>query len=59
MNSEFYKDPTAEAAVNSMYEEGRRMAMVIHMIKLLCQLAGFRIVGRIVLEDVKSKKVYR
>lgn len=59
MNSEFYKDPTAEAAVNSVYEEGRRMATVIHIIKLVCQLAGFRIVERIVLQDVKSKTTYR
>jgi len=62
-NSEGYPDPTAyhgEKAVRKEEQELEKRAMrAVGMIKLLMEFAGFQIVGRITLRDVKTGKEFK
>lgn len=58
-NKEGYNDPTAGTALSSVYEEGARLATVMHIIKLVCKLGGFQLLKRVEVKDVKSKTIYR
>lgn len=66
-NSEGYKDPTANAAIEKIVKEEHiqeveRMAVIsgiITVIKKAAELVGFEVVGRIVLKDKRTGKVYR
>lgn len=59
MNREHYKDPTADRAIQKILREQWRLNTVIKIIKLVCQLAGFKIVDRIILMDMESNKTWR
>lgn len=64
MNSEGYRDETAEMAMRSVELEDRlekeaKISVLVTAFKDLAKLAGFQIEGRIVFRDIKTKKVYR
>lgn len=58
-NGEGYPDPTAYAAIKEIMEEERRVSRLIHIIKGICDFAGFHVEGRIVLKDNKTGKIWR
>ncbi len=62
-NAEGYPDPTAyygEKAVRKEEAEAEKRVMrLIGTIKLLAELAGFSIVGRITVRDIKFGKEYK
>lgn len=66
-NSEGYLDPTAGMAWNNMRweerrQEAERLSMIsslIPVMKRTAELAGFEVIGRIVLKDKTTGKEYR
>lgn len=62
-NASGCKDPTAYQAVKHISciesEQEKRLNSLIKIIKYVVQLSGFKLVGRIVLKDVKTGKEYR
>lgn len=66
-NSEGYKDPTAGEALGTLAKEERQkekehnaaVTTLITMLKQIISLAGFELVGRIVLKDKETGKEYR
>lgn len=66
-NSEGYPDPTATKAIEKIRKEERRkdaeameiISRLIPIMKQTADLAGFEIVGRIVLKDKSTGKEWR
>ena len=58
-NGSGYYDPTAYEVLKKDEEEEARFHKLLSMIFDLCELAGFRVEGRIVLEDKKTGRVWR
>ena len=58
-NGSGYFDPTAYEVLKKFDEEEARFNKLLHTIFNICELAGFRIEGRIVLEDKKTGRVWR
>lgn len=66
-NKEGYPDPTAGEAIGTFSKEERReerernaaVTSLITMLKQIISLAGFELVGRIVLKDKETGKEYR
>lgn len=62
-NVEGYSDPTAGCAMESVSEAERQrlevMSAVIHIMKATADLAGFKVIERIILEDKKTGKKYK
>lgn len=66
-NGEGYPDPTAGTAWNNMRREERRqeterlnmIGNLIPVMKQTAELAGFEVVGRIVIKDKATGKEYR
>ncbi len=62
-NNEGYRDPTAGEAVGAVAKEERKrneaVTSLITMLKQIISLAGFELVGRIVLKDKETGKEYR
>lgn len=66
-NKEGYPDPTAGEALGTVAKEERQEAKernaavtsLITMLKQIISLAGFELVGRIVLKDKETGKEYR
>lgn len=66
-NKEGYPDPTAGEALGTVAKEERQEARernaavtsLITMLKQIISLAGFELVGRIVLRDKETGKEYR
>lgn len=58
-NGEGYHDPTAHEALKNIENDDARFQKLLTLIFSACDLAGFRIEGRIVLEDLRTGKVYR
>lgn len=66
-NKEGYHDPTAGEAIGTLAKEERReerernteVTSLITMLKQIISLAGFELVGRIVLKDKETGKEYR
>lgn len=66
-NKEGYSDPTAGEALGTLAKEERQGARehnaavtsLIAMLKQIISLAGFELVGRIVLKDKETGKEYR
>ncbi len=66
-NSEGYPDPTAGAAYNTIRREERQqeadrlaaISALIPVMKGAAALAGFEVVGRIILKDKTTGKEYR
>ena len=62
-NSEGYNDPTAYAALSKIqqeeYEQSKRVAELIHVLKYIIDKSGFTLTSRIELKDKKTGKEYR
>lgn len=64
-NKEGYPDPTAGVAMHEVQKEEKRkehnqaVTTLITMLKQIISLAGFELVGRIVLRDKETGKEYR
>lgn len=61
-NASGYMDPTAYEAIRNVDREAEaeeRFKKLLNTIFYICELAGFRIEGRIVLQDKKTGKVWR
>lgn len=67
-NSEGYRDPTAAIAIRNTQHhqtagdwdrERERISDLIHAIRAVAAVGGFEIVGRVVVKDKKTGKVYR
>lgn len=58
-NGSGYFDPTAYEVLKKIDDEEARFNKLLHTIFNICELAGFRIEGRIVLEDKKTGRVWR
>ena len=66
-NKEGYTDPTAGEAIGTVVKEERKeerernaaITTLITMLKQIISLAGFELVGRIVLKDKVTGKEYR
>ena len=55
MNGEYYPDPTAETAIRHIERGERETAALVKVLRDVCQMAGYRIVGRVKLEKMKNK----
>lgn len=62
-NSEGYDDPTAGVAIQTVVKGEQEIERLNHKIiqsfRLLVELAGFEIVGRITLKHKKSGRIFR
>lgn len=58
-NGSGYFDPTAYEVLKNIDDDEARFHKLLHTIFNICELADFRIEGRIVLEDKKSGRVWR
>lgn len=58
-NSEGYHDPTASAVLDKEDEDEARFHKLLYVIFDICELADFKIEGRIVLRDKKTGKIWR
>ena len=58
-NASGCKDLTAYKAIKKIEREEERFSKLLQTIFNVCDLAGFRVEGRIVLEDKKTGRVWR
>lgn len=58
-NASGYIDPTAYEAITNIESENERFKKLLNSIFNICDLADFEIIGRIVLADKRSGKVWR
>lgn len=58
-NSEGYLDKTAWEAIRNIEDDDERFHKLLGIIRDICDLAEFRIEGRIVLTDKKTGKTWR
>lgn len=58
-NAEGYPDPTAYQGQNAIAREDQRVAELIKHIRYVVRLAGFEMLNRVELRDVKTRKVYK
>ena len=58
-NSEGYKDPTAYQAIKNIDKEDEKFQKLLNAIFDICDLAGFKIDGRITLVSKKSGRIWR
>ena len=62
-NHEGYPDPTAYHALKNINNEEspleKQVSDLVHVFKVICDLAGFEIVGRISFKHKKSGKEFR
>ena len=58
-NGEGYDDSTAYAALRKVQEEEQRIREVVNALHRVANVAGFKIDNRMVLIDIKTRKIYR
>ena len=62
-NNEGYADPTAYHGLTEVIREEKKMDMqvsdLVHVIKVICNLAGFDVIGRLQFRHKKSGKEFR
>lgn len=58
-NASGYIDPTAYEAITNIESENERFKKLLNSIFNICDLADFEIIGRIVLVDKRSGKVWK
>lgn len=58
-NAMGYLDPTASTAIANVTEEEKSLNLLVYVLKYIIDRAGFELVGRIVLKNKKSGRVYR
>ena len=58
-NSEGHSDPTASEAISTISKEERQVHTLVHLIKDVCNLAGFKVVGRVEFQHKESGRRYK
>ena len=58
-NGSGYNDPTAYRAIQKVDKDRERLMKLLDTIFTICDYAGFRVAGRIQLEDKKTGRVWR
>lgn len=58
-NSEGYSDPTAYAALRNIEREEAQVRKLRSTIAQICDLAGFKVQGKIALVEKRTGKVWR
>ena len=58
-NAAGYLDPTASAAIENVTAEEKSLNLLIYVLKYIIDRSGFELVGRIVLKNKESGRVYR
>ncbi len=58
-NASGYFDPTAYEALSKINDEDARFHRLLYTIFYICELAGFKIDGRITLIDKRSGRIWR
>ena len=58
-NSEGYSDPTASEAISTISKEERQVHTLVPLIKDVCNLAGFEVVGRVEVQHKESGRRYK
>ena len=58
-NESHCHDLTAYEAIKHIEEETERFNKVLHILKSICDIAGFSIENRIVLKDNRTGKIWR
>lgn len=58
-NASGYSDPTAYEAMRNVDREDEKFHKLLHTIFYICELAGFKIEGRITLVDKDTGRVWR
>lgn len=58
-NAEGYSDPTAYEAIKNIDKEEAKFHKLLYAIFDICELAGFKIEGRITLVDKRNGRVWR
>lgn len=58
-NSEGYSDQTAFEALRNIDKEDERFHRLLHTLFYICELADFKIEGRIVLIDKQTGRIWR
>lgn len=58
-NAEGYSDPTAYAALKNIEREEAQVQKLRSAIAQICDLAGFKVQGKVSLIDKRSGKVWR
>lgn len=57
-NSEGYSDPTTYAALKNIEEE-EKIRKLINVLRIICELFGYSVEGRVVLRNKRTGKVWR
>ena len=57
-NHEGYADPTAYHGMKNVIQIEQQVSDIIHVVKLICDLSGFEVVGRITLRHKKSGREF-
>lgn len=52
-------DLTPYEAIKHIEDQQERVSKLVGCIKRMCELAGFKIQGRIILEDVETGEIWR
>ena len=58
-NGEGYQDPTAYKGMQTTVDLESKVAFLIKVLKFIIRSAGFELVGRIVIKDKETGKVFR
>ena len=62
-NHEAYPDATAYHAIENVSKEEKQMEKqisdIVHVVKVICDLAGFEVIGRIRFKHKKSGREFR
>ena len=58
-NSEGYADPTAFYGMKEVIKEEKQVSDLVHVFKVICNLAGFEIIGRVQFRHKKSGKEFK
>lgn len=58
MNGEHYPDPTADRACAHIEREQREVARLVRVLKEICEIGGYKVIGRIGLKNINSGNKY-
>lgn len=58
-NASWYSDPTAYEAIRNIDKEDERFYKLLHTLFYICEMAGFKIEGRVTFVDKETGRVWR
>lgn len=58
-NRSEYPDPTARKGEKAISAEDKRIADLMHCIRYVARVAGFEILNRVELRDLKTHRIYK